>query len=100
MLKSEFDKIFQKQTQTNTPYVRNIRQGHNKQDWSLTNKYICLMTLLLSRVVAKNYAYTSLMGISKEMWDLGFSVDLSLIYIRVVGPPRTHITSIQTKILR
>ena len=58
------------------------------------------MTSLLSRVVAKNYAYTSLMGISKEMWDLGFNVDLSLIYIRVVGPPRTHLTSIQTKILR
>ena len=56
------------------------------------------MTLLLSRVVvAKNCAYTSIMRISKEMWDLGFSIDLSLIDIRVVGPPRTHPTSIQTK---
>ena len=94
MLNLEFDKIFQKQTQTNTPYVRNIRQGHNKKYWSLTNKYICLMTSLLSRVVvAKNCAYTSLMRISIEMWDPGFSIDLNLIYIRVVGPP-----SIQTKI--
>ena len=97
MLNLEFDKIFQKQTQTKTPYVRNICQGHNKQDWSLTNKYICLMASLLSMVVAKNCAYTSLVGISKEMWDLGFSVDLSLIYIRVVGPLGTHPTSIQTK---
>ena len=28
MLNLKFDKIFQKQTQTNTPYVKNIFQGH------------------------------------------------------------------------
>ena len=41
MLNLEFDKRFQKQTQTNTTYVKNICQGHNTQDRSLTNKYIC-----------------------------------------------------------
>jgi len=39
--------------------------------------YHCLMTSLLSRAtVAKNCVYTGILRISKEMSDLGFSVDL------------------------
>jgi len=39
--------------------------------------YHCLMTSLLSRaVVAQNCVYTGILRISKEMSDLGFSVDL------------------------
>eukprot|EP01018_Ginkgo_biloba_P016765 Gb_31763 [translate_table: standard] len=40
--------------------------------------YHCLMTSLLSRAaVAQNYVYSGILRISKEMLDLGFTVDLA-----------------------